>query len=226
MSSPLRATFTSRDATEKSRLEARNYLLQFDEVVRLVQAANGVLQITPAIVRTLHRSAIQDIYACAGNFRIGNVAISHSLHVPPPAPDVSGFVDEMCAYANASTDRTPVHTAAYLLWRMNWVHPFNGGNGRTARALAYLALSIRLGCVLPGTNTIIAQLMANRPIYVCACHHADALYGIGQINVGSMEFILSQMLGHQLGGLFQAAITTPPPLPAPAANQQAAPPAP
>jgi choline-glycine betaine transporter len=29
---------------------------------------------------------------------------------------------------------TPTELAAYTLWRMNWIHPFTEGNGRTARA--------------------------------------------------------------------------------------------
>jgi hypothetical protein len=40
------------------------------------------------------------------------------------------------------------------MWSMNWIHPFFGGNGRTARALSYLVLSVKLGFVRPGTKTI------------------------------------------------------------------------
>jgi fido (protein-threonine AMPylation protein) len=202
-----------QDQAEKIRLEARNLLLQYDEVVRLVNQSGQILQITPQLIRNLHRLAIQDIYSCAGNFRTSLVGITNSLHRPPAGSDVQGLVDDMCAYANSSTNRSPIHTAAYLLWRMNWIHPFNGGNGRTARALSYLALCVRLGYVLPGTNTIIAQLEANRPYYICACHYADALWGLNppQLNVSAMEMILTQMLNNQLAMVFSTAVNAPPP---------------
>jgi Fic family protein len=48
---------------------------------------------------------------------------------------------------------TPIHLAAYLMWRLNWIHPFADGNGRTSRIISYVVLSIRAGAILPGTPT-------------------------------------------------------------------------
>jgi Fic family protein len=198
-----------RNTEEKRALEVRNGLRQYDEVLRLVQAANGVLNITPDLLKHLQRIAIQDIYTCAGEFRNGPVIISNCLHQPPPHDHVGPLVDDMCQYANGSTDKTPLHTAAYLLWRMNWIHPFSGGNGRTARALSYMALCIRLGCILPGSNTIPAQIVANRGPYYCALHYADALFEVGMLNVTAMEQVLAKMLHDQLGSVFASALVIP-----------------
>ena len=47
----------------------------------------------------------------------------------------------MCQYVNDGWgERTPIHFASYLMWRMNWIHPFLGGNGRTARMFTTLLL--------------------------------------------------------------------------------------
>jgi fido (protein-threonine AMPylation protein) len=63
--------------------------------------------------------------------------------------------------------------AAFALWRINWVHPFKNGNGRTARAFSYACLNAHLGVMLPGTTTVIDQIMTTRPRYEAAIRVAD-----------------------------------------------------
>src|SRR4051812_41331333 len=75
----------------------------------------------------------------------------------------------MCDYVNVGGRESPIHIAAYLLWRLNWIHPFSGGNGRTSRAVSYYALCVRLGFVLPGNVTIPEQLTTNRAAYYFDC---------------------------------------------------------
>jgi fido (protein-threonine AMPylation protein) len=58
-----------REITEKKQLETRNGLVQFDEVVKLIETSDGKLNLTVDIVKRLHFCAIQDIYRCAGTFR-------------------------------------------------------------------------------------------------------------------------------------------------------------
>jgi hypothetical protein len=162
--------------------------------------------------------------------------ITNCLHQPPPHDQIEILVNDLCQYANNSLGQSPIHTAAFLLWRMNWIHPFSGGNGRTARAMSYLVLCIRLGYVLPGANTIPAQIEANRPIYYCGLHYADALLEVGVPSVSGMERVLAMMLNNQLGGIFQSAVAAPPPAaippvsppapPAVSATTPSAPPAP
>lgn len=55
--------------------------------------------------------------------------------------------------------------ASFALWRINWIHPFKNGNGRTARGFCYSCLCARLGVILPGAPTIIDQIMMTRPKY-------------------------------------------------------------
>ena len=47
---------------EKAALEARNGLLQFDEVLRLIDQAKSGFRLLPSIIQRLQRLAIQDIY--------------------------------------------------------------------------------------------------------------------------------------------------------------------
>ena len=143
------------DAEEKARLEARNGLLQFDEVVRLIDKSASGFKLRPSMVQGFQRIAIQDIYTCAGNYRTGPVFIEGTTHQPPPPADVAGLVEEMCDYINGKwSQSSPIHLAAYAMWRVNWIHPFAGGNGRTSRAVSNLVLCARLGYRLPGTLTV------------------------------------------------------------------------
>jgi Fic family protein len=76
-----------------------------------------------------------------GNYRPAGVEIQGSRHQPVGAHLVPEQVEEMCDYMNENWEKSsPVHLSAYALWKLNWIHPFTDGNGRTARALSYLVL--------------------------------------------------------------------------------------
>lgn len=188
-----------RNLAEKTQLQTRNVILQFDEVISLVDSSNGILDLTSDLIKNLHRLAIQDIYDCAGNFRTEAVQIGGTAHQPPPWNDVAGLIDEMCLHVNGHNAHTPIYSSAYLMWRLNWIHPFLGGNGRTARAVSYLALSIKLGFRLPGAATIPMQIMINRQPYYAALDQADAAWQRGLIDVSQMESLIGTMLYRQLG---------------------------
>ncbi len=160
------ALYQSED--EKVRFVERNLFLQYQEVVRLAGEWKDTLRLTPQTIRDMHRLAMQDIYSCAGEFRRHSVKILGSHHTPPRWNLVDGLVQGMCEIANESVDWNPVKTAAFLLWKLNWIHPFGGGNGRTSRAVAYLALCVRIGFLLPGHPSIAEYIDRNRADYVDA----------------------------------------------------------
>ena len=64
--------------------------------------------------------------------------------------------------------------AAYCLWRLNWIHPFFNGNGRTARALCYYVISVKLGMRLPGSPILPGLILSQRDDYVKALKDADS----------------------------------------------------
>jgi Fic family protein len=201
------------DEEKKAELEARNGLLQFDEVIKLVgEVERGAsFRLRPSMLQSLHRIAIQDIYDCAGNYRTAPVQIEGTDHQPPSWQDVPRLVEEMCDYVNEHWQvSTPVYLSAYLMWRINWIHPFAGGNGRTSRAVSYLALCSRLGCRLPGILTIPDQIVGNREPYYKALDAADFAWTEGTVNVAEMESLLSALLARQLTQLHTAAVSVSP----------------
>jgi len=199
-----------RDPDEKAHAEARNALKQFDTVVQAIEYwihPERPFQLRPSLILKLNRDALEGISAYAGNYRPAGIEIKGSEHRPVGAHLVPEKVEELCDYVNANWTSSPLHLAAYILWRLNWVHPFVDGNGRTARALAYLALCVRLGYRLPGTRTIPDQIAENKPPYYRALEAADKAAQAGKIDIGEMEELLSRLLANQLVSVHQEAKT-------------------
>lgn len=183
---------------EKVRLVDRNILLQYDEAQRIFRESDGSVRLTSDLVRRLQYFAVKDIYGCAGHYRQWGVTIKHAQHVPPEPRYVPDLVDEMCETANRNEEWEPLKTAAYLMWRLNWIHPFGGGNGRTARILSFLALCVRLDTWLPGKLTIAEQIKNDRHSYQDALEDADAAWKEHSLDVSKMESLLARMLERQL----------------------------
>lgn len=67
----------------------------------------------------------------------------------------------------------PVPLAAYVLWRLNHIHPFINGNGRTARAACYFVLCLKVGGWLGGHNILPERLRTCGDEYVQALEEGD-----------------------------------------------------
>ena len=191
---------------EKASLEARNGLLQFDEVLSLIDQAKAAgFRLRPSTIQRLQRRAVQDIYTCAGNYRTGPVFIKGTTHQPPPAHEVAEHTEELCEYVNSNWGHNALHLSAYVMWRLNWIHPFSGGNGRTSRSISYLVMCARLGYRIPGTSTITEQIVANRQPYYEALDAADAAWTNAIIDVSAMQRLLEHALAVQLSSVLEAA---------------------
>lgn len=82
---------------------------------------------------------------------------------------------------------------------MNWIHPFADGNGRTARTVSYVVMSIKLDSLLPGTPTIPEQIATDKQPYYEGLEFADKAWDAWQqVDVSSLEGMLNKMLAAQL----------------------------
>ena len=72
---------------------------------------------------------------------------------------------------------TATELAAYALWRMNWIHPFIEGNGRTARAVAYYLFCVRDGALLGGSKIMPERIKEDREGYEAAVTAANRRNG-------------------------------------------------
>ncbi len=195
------------DPQKKAEAEARNGLRQYDAGIRAAQTAleRQPFRLRLSLILALHREALAGISVFAGNFRPAGVKIEGSKHEPPGAHLVPELVEELCEYVNDHWEgSTPIHLGAYTMWRLNWIHPFADGNGRTSRILSYVVLSIRAGFVLPGTPTIPDQIVDNRAPYFDALDAADDAWAKGVIDVSKMEELIGALLAKQLAAFYQS----------------------
>jgi len=198
------------DPDEKAKAEARNGLRQFDAVIELTEyflQPERKFKLRPSHLLHLHRIALEGISAYAGNCRPAGIKIGGSEHEPVGAHLVPEEIEHMCDYLNDNWEgSSPVHLAAYSLWKLNWIHPFTDGNGRTARALSYLLLCVRLGYRLPGTNTIPEQISLDKNPYYRALEAADKAWRDGKIDLSVLEELLSALLANQLVSVHEEAV--------------------
>jgi Fic family protein len=92
----------------------------------------------------------------------------------------------------------PTLLPAYALWRLNWIHLFIEGNGRTARAACYYLICLRNGGLLPGRRTVPERIRDNRDPYYLALREADMYWDEGQFNVDALASYLEDLLEQQL----------------------------
>lgn len=190
------------DPDQVARKEAENGIKQFSlalDIVRsFVKEPERPFKLRAGPILQLHAAALEGLHALAGTYRNTPVKIQGSLRQPPEAAFVADEVTMLCEYINDNWQRSAVHLAAYVLWKMNWIHPFADGNGRTARAVSYVVLSVKLDSILPGTPTIPEQIATDKEPYYKALEAADRAWESGGIDVSVLEQLLSDMLAHQL----------------------------
>jgi Fic family protein len=191
------------DQADKLRQETRNGVIQAEFIFH--KASNNARDpVGPELLLELQRLAVNQIYRCAGHFRDGPVILEGAEHKPPDHTEVIALVGEMCEYINAHWQAGDPATrlSAYAMWRLNWIHPFFGGNGRTARAFSYLVLCLRLGFAPPTEEKNIPELIvADRDPYYAALRSADAAWKTGTLDISAMEAMISALLAKQLASI-------------------------
>ncbi|MEZ5079638.1 MAG: Fic family protein [Thermoleophilia bacterium] len=111
--------------------------------------------LTPALVLELHRVVTEktlDNPDAAGRLQradedrvaVYDIADGSLIHRPPPAELLPERLELLCAFANGESDGEsfvhPVVRALLLHFWIGYDHPFEDGNGRTARALFYWSM--------------------------------------------------------------------------------------
>lgn len=198
------------DPHERARREAENGVRQFNVAIEIIRQhvkdSERPFRLRSSTILQLHREALVGIHPLAGTFRNTRVQITKSKHQPPDAIFVPEEVEWLCRYVNENWDKEAVHLAAYVLWRLNWIHPFADGNGRTARMVSYVVLCTKMDSILPGAPTIPEQIAEDKTPYYKSLEAADAAWRESKaIDLKQMEELLAGMLVTQLYNAAKAA---------------------
>ncbi len=102
----------------------------------------------------------------AGRYR--TVAVRFGRYAPPAPGDVSGLMFELLEWWNTKTSElSPVISSAILHYRVEAIHPFADGNGRTGRTFALWEL-YRRGFDTHHIFSVDEYYWENRPRYYAA----------------------------------------------------------
>ena len=106
-------------------------------------------EVSEHFIRELHALAVRKLVregdATPGAYRVGQVQIAQSEHLPPEGVLVGGYMQELVAFINrADAPKYDLIKVALAHHRFGWIHPFGNGNGRVVRLLTY-ALMIKYG---------------------------------------------------------------------------------
>lgn len=188
-----------------------------DPVYRALEVANGDRQnsflrsivaasldigrpfLSQHVIKALNFHAITCLHIAPGEYRPCQVVVGE--HTPPPHYRVPALMDDFVNYVNRVWENyDPVALATYVLWRLNHIHPFVNGNGRTARAACYFVLCLRLGG-WPEGDVILPELIRRHRDEYCdalqVAHNAYAAHGAPDLV--PLHQIVQGLLKEQLG---------------------------
>jgi fido (protein-threonine AMPylation protein) len=192
-------------------LEIANGARQYDFLRSLVTASLAVGKpfLSSQILHALNFHAIACLHTNAGEYRPCEVFVGK--HTPPAHYRVSALMDDFINTVNRLWETSDAVTLACLvLWRLNFIHPFINGNGRTARAGCYFVLCVKANSWLPGTTILPELLRRERARYVDALVHADTSFHAGALDLAPLHALISELLLEQLSPHVQNAQPTPP----------------
>jgi Fic family protein len=136
-------------ATRKAQQEVLNYLRVLEDIGKY-QEQN---EITEKNILKLHRDITKEILdnpEHEGKYRelqvyVGNRITGEVIFMPPSPEKVPALMGEFIEWLNSndSSQLNPVLIAGIAHYEFVRIHPFVDGNGRSARALATLILSLK-----------------------------------------------------------------------------------
>ncbi len=158
-SSILEGAATTRSIAKEMLRKGRKPRNRSEQMVlNNYEAMNFILEhkddpLTPALILEIHRLVTKGTIdrEAVGQFRTHNdIVVANPVtrvvyHTPPDFQEIGKFIEELCTFANQrGRDEDPgedyihpVIKGIILHFLIGYVHPFNDGNGRTARSLFY-----------------------------------------------------------------------------------------
>ena len=161
-------------------------------------------EINEKLIKWIHREVMkgQLRVEAVGEYRKCSVSLKHSVHIPPDFNEVPNLVTQMITafrMLNANNHGVTIKMA-YMLWAFNWIHPFENGNGRTARLLAHYILVRSTGSRNLGMH-LEDYLKSRREEYFQALKNADTSFDeTGEVNLSDLDQLVANFLDRITSG--------------------------
>jgi fido (protein-threonine AMPylation protein) len=182
------------------RIQEQNLLRQYDLLSNCVEIGleKGIEAFDKYTLWALNYAAVANICQLGGRYRKQPIYVGN--HIPPHFDTVEEHMDQFFSIVHENWDIMdgPAELAAFALWRLNWIHPFIEGNGRTARAACYYLMCLRYGDLIPGTTIVPELIRNNRQPYYQALKAADDAWASGHFDQSELDLYLQDLLVQQL----------------------------
>ena len=182
-------------------LEISNINRQYDFLRSIVIASLEIQKpfLSSHVLKALNFQAITCLHTNPGEFRPCPVKVGN--YEPPAHYRVPALMDDFVNTVNRNWEAAdPIVLATYVLWRLNHIHPFINGNGRTARAACYFVLCVKVGQWLPGTTILPELIRRERDEYVKALIDADESIVAGKLDLATLHELISKLVEEQING--------------------------
>ena len=181
-------------------IQEQNLLRQYDLLSNCIEIGlvKGIESFDKYTLWALNYTAVANIAQLGGRFREQPILVGN--HVPPHFNTVPDLMDQFFSliHENWTLIDHPTELAAFALWRLNWIHPFVEGNGRTARAACYYLICLKYGQLLPGKKIVPERIREDRAPYYAALRSADVAFSKGNFDVSELASYLGGLLVGQL----------------------------
>ena len=186
-----------------AKIQEQNLLRQYDLLSNCIEIGfeKGIESFDKYTLWALNYAAVANIAQFGGRYREEPIYVGN--HFPPHFKTVPNEMDRFFSvvHENWTMWDHPTLLPAYALWRLNWIHPFVEGNGRTARAACYYLICMKQGRMLGGKKIVPERIRENRQPYYEALRAADRSWDQGHFNVEQLADYLSGLLKAQLADI-------------------------
>ena len=190
----------SEDHPEYQALQISNGERHYGFLKSIVSTslAMGRPFLSQTVMKAINYHAIACLHTNAGEYRPCDVSVGD--YRPPEPYRINALMEDFVNMVNRRWDSAdPVELSAFVLWRLNAIHPFINGNGRTARAASYFALCCKLDGWLEGERILPELLRENRSEYVTALKAADVSAVSGAVDLSLLHELIARLLTLQVG---------------------------
>jgi Fic/DOC family protein len=188
-------------------LEISNGNRQYQFLNSVVQIAIDIDKrfLSQTLIKAFNFHAIVCLHTNPGEYRPCPVTVGS--HLPPAHYRVPALMDDFVNEVNRQWDNADaVQLATFVLWRLNNIHPFINGNGRTARAASYFVLCVKSGGWLKGTTILPELIRQNRDAYCAALQLGhDSFARTGKEDLTVLHALIVRLLGEQVASITPAA---------------------
>jgi Fic family protein len=176
---------------------SRNQLRMFDLLKECFTLCNdNPNSFNLNMVFSLHHASMNFLLDEPGKLRTQDLHISYSDHIPPPSKVVPALMfDCIDKIREGLNDKniSAYSLAAFALWRINWIHPFEDGNGRLSRAICDLIIRVKTKKWQVSKTNLPLLIAENDKEYQSLLRFTDLTLEKGEANLAKLTDFIFQL---------------------------------